>query len=75
LFDERKENLEMNGRRLILMVLLAVAVILLAAGPAAAKATRTEFTATEIYKGIDLDPGVDWTTGKDHEKIWHLRGT
>jgi hypothetical protein len=74
LFDERKENLEMNGRRLILMVLLAVAVILLAAGPAAAKATRTEFTATEIYKGIDLDPGVDWTTGKDHEKIWHLRG-
>lgn len=59
---------------LSVLILALMATLLLAAGPVAAKATKTAFTATEIYEGVDLDPGVEWFTGKDHEKIWHLRG-
>ena len=59
---------------LSVLVLALIAMLLVQVGPAAAKASKIPFTATEIYNGVDLDPGVEWYTGKDHEKIWHLRG-
>jgi hypothetical protein len=59
---------------LSVLVLALIALLLAQVGPAAAQASKIPFTATEIYNGVDLDPGVEWYTGKDHEKIWHLRG-
>jgi hypothetical protein len=57
--------------RLSVLVLALIAVLLVLAGPVAAKATKTEFTATEIYLG-DLSTGKEWYTGKD-DKIYHQR--
>ena len=61
----------MNGRRLILMVLLIAAAILPAAGPAAAQATRAEFTATETWVE-DISLGKEWYSGPN-DKIYNER--
>jgi len=63
----------MNSRRwilIVLLVLLAVTAILAVAGPVAAKATRTNFTATETWVE-DISPGKEWYTGDG--KVYHLR--
>jgi hypothetical protein len=58
---------------LSVLVLVLIAMLLVLAGPVAAKGTRTEFTATETYVE-DLSPGKVWYTGPNGE-ICHWRGT
>jgi hypothetical protein len=58
--------------RLSVLVLALIAVLLVLAGPVAAKATKTEFTATETYVK-DLVSGKEWYTGRNGE-IYHWRG-
>jgi len=53
-----------------LLILALVATLLLAAGPVAAKATRTEFKVMETYVET-IDPGVAWITA---DKVFHFRG-
>jgi len=55
------------------LILTLIATLLLVAGPVAAKATKTEFTATELYVE-DLSPGKEWYTGKDG-KNYYVRGS
>lgn len=59
--------------RLSVLALILFAVLLLVAGPAAAKATKTKFTAIETFIE-DLAPGKSWVTGKGNNQIEHLRG-
>jgi len=56
--------------RVSVLVLVLMATLLLVAGPAAAKATRTEFTATETWVE-DISLGKEWVTA---DKIYHIRG-
>ena len=59
--------------RVSVLVLALIAMLLVLAGPVAAKATKTWFTATEIYLG-DLSSGEEWYTGTDNNMIDHVRG-
>ena len=59
--------------RLSVLVMALIAILVLVAGPVAAKATKTEFTAIETY-GADTSPGKEWVTGKGKNQIDHLRG-
>ena len=60
----------MNRRKWILIVLLAITAILAVAWPVAAKATKTNFTASETWVE-DTSPGKEWYTADD--KIYHVR--
>jgi hypothetical protein len=59
--------------RLSVLVLALMAMLLVLAGPVAAKATKTEFTATENWVE-DTSPGREWYTGPNNE-IDHVRGS
>lgn len=52
--------------------LTLMAMILLLAGPVAAKATKTEFTGSETWV-VDRDLGTEWYTGPG-DKFYHVRG-
>jgi hypothetical protein len=75
LSQERKSKEATTMKRLLfvsVLVLALMATVLLAAGPVAAKATKTRFTASETWVE-DISPGKEWYTGKDG-KIYHVRG-
>jgi hypothetical protein len=65
----------MKMKRLLflsVLVLTLMTTLLLAAGPAAAQATRTEFKVRETWVWDDPDvPGRGWVSG---DKIFHGRG-
>ncbi len=58
--------------RLSVLILALVAMLLVLVGPAAAKATRTEFKVRETWVYDDPNvPGKAWVTA---DKVFHFRG-